>query len=237
MSSQSSYNTVKYKCAWHRAKAIRSYILSSGESPDAQSRALSIALNHKEIASIMVVTGTILPEQYANVITQHEQKKNIVPCNICWKLTKTNRRKKHFCHIQYCFHCVISIKKTDQNEVNAFRDLLPYNRSSAYCQQKTASTKCGHLIAQVKNTLMKWSIKPCIVRTRKVSKSLTQEIVDWIMKISNVRQSPMTCDTLLIAYADSKVKRRVPKLLLGCSIRQLHNEIIDSPDYGGLPGT
>ena len=69
LSSQSSYDTVKYKRAWHRAKRIRSSILSSGEIPDAQSRAFSIALNHREIASIMVVTGTILPKIYANVIT------------------------------------------------------------------------------------------------------------------------------------------------------------------------
>ena len=31
LSSQSSYDTVKYKRAWHRAKGIRSSILSSGE--------------------------------------------------------------------------------------------------------------------------------------------------------------------------------------------------------------
>ena len=30
LSSQSSYDSVKYKRAWHRAKVIRSYILSSG---------------------------------------------------------------------------------------------------------------------------------------------------------------------------------------------------------------
>ena len=62
LSSQSSYDTVKYKRAWNKAKGPRSSILSSGESPDAQSRALSIALNHREIASIMAVTGTILPK-------------------------------------------------------------------------------------------------------------------------------------------------------------------------------
>ena len=72
--SQSSHDTVQYKCEWHRAKIIRSSILSSGEIPDAHSRALSIALNHREIASIMAVTGTILPKRYANVITQHEKK-------------------------------------------------------------------------------------------------------------------------------------------------------------------
>ena len=65
---------------------------------------------------------------------------------------------------------------------------------------------------------------------------MRQEIVDWIIKNSNVRQSPITRDTLLIADAYSKVKRRVPKLLLECSVRQLHNELIASPDDGGLLG-
>ena len=49
-------------------------------------------------------------------------------------------------------------------------------------------------------------------------------------------QSPITRDILLIADADTKVKRRVPKLLLGFSMRQLHNEIIASSDDGGLLG-
>ena len=56
------------------------------------------------------------------------------------------------------------------------------------------------------------------------------------MKNSNVRQSPITRDTLLIADADTKVKRGVPKILLECSMRQLHNELIASPYNGGLLG-
>ena len=65
---------------------------------------------------------------------------------------------------------------------------------------------------------------------------MRQEIVYWIIKNSNVCQSPITRDTLLIADADTKVKRRVPKPLLECSMRQLHNELIASPDDGGLLG-
>ena len=57
--------------------------------------------------------------------------------------------------------------KTDHNEVHTIRDLLQCSRSSAYRQQRKASTKRGHLIAQVKNTSVKWSIKPRIVRTKK----------------------------------------------------------------------
>ena len=61
-------------------------------------------------------------------------------------------------------------KETDQNKVNSIQDLLQFSRSSAYCQQKTASTKRGHFISQVKNTSVKWSIKPCIVRTKKLAR-------------------------------------------------------------------
>ena len=76
--SQSSYDSVKYKRAWHRAKGIRFSSLSSGESADASSREFSIALNQKDIASIMAATGIIFPKQYANIITRHEQNKIIL---------------------------------------------------------------------------------------------------------------------------------------------------------------
>ena len=125
-------------------------------------------------------------------------------------------------------------KKTDHNEVHTISDLLQCSRSSAYRQQRTASTKRGHLIAQIKNTSVKCSNKPCIVGTKTISKELRKDTVNWIMKNSNVRQSPITRDTLLIVKADTKVKCRVPKLLLECSMRQFHNEVIASPDDGGL---
>ena len=107
---------------------------------------------------------------------------------------------------------------------------------SVYRQGKKASTKRGHLIPQVHNIVVKWFIKPCIVQTKKVSKELRQKLVEWIMNNSNVRQSPIARDTLLITYAESRVKQRVPKLLLECSMGQLHNELIASPDDGGLLG-
>ena len=61
-------------------------------------------------------------------------------------------------------------KKIYQNEVNGIQDLLQCSRSSAYRQQKRAFTKRGYLIAQVKNKSVKWSIKTCIVRTKKLAR-------------------------------------------------------------------
>ena len=54
------------------------------------------------------------------------------------------------------------------------------------------------------------------------------------MKNSNVRESTISSDNLIITDEEYGVKRRVPKLLLECYMHQLHNEIIASPDYGGL---
>ena len=110
LSSQSSYDTVKYKRAWHRAKGIRSSHLSSGESPDAQSRALTIALNRREIASIMAVTGIILPKRYANVITRHKQKKKYCHMQPLLEINEKKQKTEKLWHIQYFVHCVISIK-------------------------------------------------------------------------------------------------------------------------------
>ena len=56
------------------------------------------------------------------------------------------------------------------------------------------------------------------------------------MKNSNVRESTIARETFLITDAEYGVKRRVLKLLLECSMRQLHNELIALPDYGYLVG-
>ena len=102
---------------------------------------------------------------------------------------------------------------------------------------KKDSTICGHFIAQVHNTEVKWSIKTCIVRTKQVTKALRQKWVEWIMKYSKARESPIVRDTLLITDAEYEVKRRVPKLLQECSMWQFHNDLIASPDDGGLLGS
>ena len=47
---------------------------------------------------------------------------------------------------------------------------------------------------------------------------------------------PIAHDILLIPDAESGVKRRVPKILLECYMRQFNNEIIASQYDGGLLG-
>ena len=50
---------------------------------------------------------------------------------------------------------------------------------------------------------------------------LMQKLVDWIMKNSNVREAPISRDTLFITDTESEVKWTVLELLLECSMRKL----------------
>ena len=130
----------------------------------------------------MLVTGTILPKQYANVITWHKQKKKLSHATSIGNKRKQSEDRKTFVVSNIVSIVTSPSKKTDHNEVIAIRYQLQCSRSSAYYQQRKASTKRGHLISQVKNTSVKWSIKPCIDRTKKICKALIKETVDWIMK-------------------------------------------------------
>ena len=85
LSSRSSSDSTKYKRAWLKAKVIRSYIISTGVCPDAYSRSLSIALNHKKICPITVgdqhhFSKKTMPVQLPDM----NKIKMIVLCNISW---------------------------------------------------------------------------------------------------------------------------------------------------------
>ena len=99
--SRSSSDSNKYKRAWIKAKLIRSSILSAGECPDTCSRALSIATNNKEIASIMSVTSAIFPQQYANAITWCEQNKKYCPMQHQLVIYLNKQKTQKLFHIQY----------------------------------------------------------------------------------------------------------------------------------------
>ena len=134
-----------------------------------------------------------------------------------------------------CQLCHLHQRNHTKTKFKQFR--IYFNVScQVHIVEKRASTKHVNLIAQFHNTEVKWSIKPCLLQTKKVSKALRQKLVEWIMKNSNVCESPIARDTLLIKYVESGVKLRVPKLLLECYMRQLYNDLIASLDDVGLLG-
>ena len=69
---------------------IVSSILSAGEFPDAFSRALSIAMHHKETAFIMVVTNAIFPKNMTVQLPNKNKRKKYCPMQ---QLMLINKKK------------------------------------------------------------------------------------------------------------------------------------------------
>lgn len=90
-----------------------------------------------------------------------------------------------------------------------------------------------------RNTLLReegvlWS---CIKKTRchsAITSELKKEICNWVLHHPHVIVSPITNDTLKIKHPESGKLETVYKLLLQISVHKLHNDLIKSPDDGGL---
>ena len=80
-----------------------------------------------------------------------------------------------------------------------------------------------------------WSYLPPRLKAQKVPDTVRRELQEWIMKHPCLIVSPVKDDTLLVKDKDGK-KVRMPKLLLECSVRELHNNMLMPVDKGGFAG-
>lgn len=78
----------------------------------------------------------------------------------------------------------------------------------------------------------------CFVKTRKGFTKMMPEICEtlnqWIFGHPQVIQWPITNDTLLLPDRETGVVMHIPKLLIESLIRELHNDLIESPESGDL---
>ena len=63
---------------------------------------------------------------------------------------------------------------------------------------------------------------------------LIYKVVDWVLRNSNLCESLIIRDTLLINEQVKDDQTRAPKLLLNCYMQELHNELIVPVSGGGL---
>ena len=82
---------------------------------------------------------------------------------------------------------------------------------------------------------MKWCALPKRKRYTKISNDLCDKLRSWIVNHHSVVTSPIANDTYIVKNEDG-TQGHVPKLLLECSVRELHNDLIKVPEQGGLEG-
>ena len=233
--SNQSVHSTSYQTAWRHSKSIQEIILSCGNSNDDRSRALTIALKHKSLKEIVAQAGAIVPKAYVTAIHHQEQKTKMISA------AKANGNSRKLTEDRQTFVTsnIVSIvsdigNKPKKHELLGLSNMLGCSLRTARRTWHRVGAKRANLLTLSTDTTVKWSVKPRIVRQKKVDEALIQKVVDWVLRNSNVRESPIARDSLLIDEDGEGIKTRVPKLLLECSVRELHNELISAVAEGGL---
>jgi hypothetical protein len=110
--------------------------------------------------------------------------------------------------------------------------LLGMNYSSGWRFLRNGTTK-RQLLTQGESNVS-WSRVKARKGFSKIMPEIREKLNQWILGHPQVIQSPITIDTLLLPGRETGVVMCVPKLLIEISIRELHNDLIESPESGGL---
>lgn len=77
-----------------------------------------------------------------------------------------------------------------------------------------------------------WCILSNRPRYKTIQRSLHEKLLNWILSHENVIPSPQKRDTILVYNPSTKKREPVTKLLLQCSVRELHDDLIGPPPKG-----
>ena len=80
-----------------------------------------------------------------------------------------------------------------------------------------------------------WSSLPPRLKAQKVPDAVRSQLQEWIKQHPCSIVSPIKSDTLLVKDKDGN-KVKMPKLLLECTPRELHNDMLKPLDKGGFAG-
>ena len=124
--------------------------------------------------------------------------------------------------------------KSNKCELDGIQGILGYSCRTAKLTRHRVSANQAQLLSEPNNKSVKWAVKPQIVCKKKLDDALIQKFVYWVLRNSNVSETTIVRDTLIIDKHGNGVRTRVPKVVPECSVCKLHNDLISPPSEGGL---
>ena len=79
-----------------------------------------------------------------------------------------------------------------------------------------------------------WTKKNKKKRALKINEQIKRNLYTWITRHPQVVQSPLSNDCIKAVLYYQTEPTLVPKILLQVSVRELHNNLVSDPNYGGL---
>jgi hypothetical protein len=216
------------------SKTIVNAILNAGVNDNDASAALKSAIANPKVQHI--VKSVLLSEATVAIASTYlqQQQKMIARASSTGK--KHGRAKDD--QRSFCESVAVGIAESPGEhcaKMPSIREqtkLLGMNYSSGWRFLRNGTTK-RQLLTQGESNVSWSRVKPRKGFT-KITPEIREKLNQWILGHPQVIQSPITNDTLLLPDRETGVVMRVPKLLIEISIRELHNDLIESPESGGL---
>ena len=89
-------------------------------------------------------------------------------------------------------------KKANRRELDGIQSIIGCSRSTEKHTNHRVSAKQAHLLSVPTDKTVKWAVKPQFPCKKKVDDALIRTVVDWVLHNSNVRESLIVGNTLLI---------------------------------------
>ena len=89
-------------------------------------------------------------------------------------------------------------KKANTHELDGIKIILGCSCITVKRKKHWISANRLHLLSVPTYKTIKWAIKPQFFCKKNVDNSLIRKVIDWVLHNSNVRESPIVRDTLII---------------------------------------
>jgi hypothetical protein len=211
---------------------IAAAILSTGNEHQ-QALALRDTLAHPTVIKIAKLAGFESEQQRVALFNMKQQSRFLVTA------METDKSKGRATDDKRSFaqSMLVAIAPSPESrKVPSMRD-----RAAALGLPKTSGTRLLKLAENQRRRLrnlepgLSWSRVKARLGHSKVTPIIRQKLHEWILDHPHVIDSPIAKDCLWIKDPEApEGRKRVGKLLLEISVRELHNDLVDTPENGGL---
>jgi hypothetical protein len=209
-------------------------ILAIG-SIEQQALALRQALCHPNIRVVAKAAGF-----HDNVAAhfQNEQAKKMIRCAL-----KTNSTKGHCNDDKAAFVDLVIMSMTESPDNGGVEEKKRVSQAQMAKSLGLNPSRAKRLFTNAKKKRKalignpgqgSWSEKPKRQGHSAMSRDVKFKLRNWIVNHPHMIMSPIVNDALLVRNPITKVKERAGKLLLEIPVCELHKDLIEPPEKGGL---
>jgi hypothetical protein len=229
---QERSDAAKRKAKSRASKLIVDAIQNCADNPNDRAAALAAALSHPDIQGITKSIGITDPETSEMYRHAFNQLKRILE-----RAMETASTRGRCCDdirsfVESVFVALAASPEDKKRKNSTLINALGVPKTTGYRLFETAENKRRRLTQKLAK--VSWSNVEQRQGYAKVSPEIRVKLLEWLLGHPNVVESPIAGETIWVRNLETGEREQVAKLLLQITIRELHNDMLLSPEKGGF---